>query len=84
MAGCSSSFDFSLKEGHNFPDFHVMDGLVQGSRNMDSYTCNAVILNLGREALSTPKGLESGTLTDVDQDFTTRGKVNRPSQNGVG
>ena len=67
MAECSTSFDIALKQGHNFPDIHVMDGLVQESKSMDGYTCNVVNLNFGREPLSIPKGMELGSLTDVDQ-----------------
>ena len=45
MAECSS-FHFTLIEGPDSLDFHVMDGLVQGSNGPDSFTYNVVILIL--------------------------------------
>ena len=84
MAECSSSFDFVLIEGHESPELHVMDGLVQGSKGLDSFSCDVVILNLSREAQSIPKGLELGYLTDLDKaDFSPIQDMLQVHQNKV-
>ena len=44
-----------------------MDGLVHGGADSEAHTCNLVVLNLGGEAVVLPKGIELGTLTEVNQ-----------------
>lgn len=79
-AESSSSFD--IVEGHECSDFYVMDGLVQGCANSETHKCNLVTLNLGREAV--PKGIELGTLTEVNQvEFSPIPKVLQIHQSEV-
>ena len=67
MAESLSSFDIALVEGNEFTDFHVMDGLVKGGVGMEDNACNLVILNMGREAVVLPRGMELGSFTEIDQ-----------------
>lgn len=84
MAESSSAFDIALVEGHEFSDFHVMDGLVQGCANLDTHTGNLVVLNMSREVVALPKGIELGTITEVDQtEFSPIQEVLQIHQNEV-
>ena len=53
-------------EGNESSERHVMDGLVQGSKEVDTYTCNVVMINLSREIQTVSKGSELGSLTELD------------------
>ena len=45
---------------------------MQGSREVDSYTCNVVMINLSRETQAISWGSELGLIVEVDKsDFAT-------------
>ena len=67
MAESTSSFNIALVEGKEFTDFHVMDGLVKGGIGDEDNACNLGMLNMGKEPIVLPRGMELGSFTEVDR-----------------
>ena len=84
IAECSSSFDFALADGDVGSELPVMDGLLQGKKDKESYICNMAMINLGRETQKNSKGTELGTLVNVtESDFAPIQEVLHVYQNRV-
>ena len=66
MAESISLFDIVLVEGKEFTDYHVMDGQYKGGLSKEENACNLVIINMGREPLVLPRGIELGSFTEVN------------------